>query len=75
MNLFKKDEKSQTAKNHQVENTPKLDSQINSSKENNDAPAPKAYFEAKPHKDLLSTSKSDGELHSKNTQATQGVKQ
>lgn len=69
MNLFKKDEKSQTA------NTLKLDSHVNPSKENNNAPAPKAYFEAKAHKDLLNTSKSDSELHSKDVQATQGVKQ
>ncbi len=57
MNLFKKDEKFQTVKNH------------------NDVPTSKAYTEAKPHKDLLNTSKSKSELQSKNAQATQGVKQ
>lgn len=75
MNLFKKDEKSQTERNHHVANTLKLDGQINPSKENNDAYAPKAYFEAKAHEDLLNFSKSESELHPKDLQATQGVKQ
>lgn len=75
MNLFIQDEKSSTAKHFQVANTLKLDNSSNSSNENNNVAAAKVYMDARPHKDLLSSSKVNSQLHSKDVQVTQGVKQ
>lgn len=74
MHLFKQDEKSPTAKHRQVSSSLKVDSPNSSSTESNEAPAAKVYMDARPHKDLLRSSNTDSQLHSKDVQVTQGVK-
>lgn len=75
MNLFKQDAKAPTAKHRQVASTVNVDSLNSSSPESNEAPVAKVYMDAKPHKDLLRSSNTDSQLHSKDVQVAQGAKQ